>query len=45
MSKREGSPPAPGEPAYLDQLKGEALMEDPVDAGSPRQFVGVDLVP
>lgn len=42
------SPPAPGwdgGPAYLDQLEREALMEDPVDAGAPRQFIGVNLVP
>ena len=39
------SPPTPRSLSYLDQLKGEALMEDAVDAGSPRQFIGVNLVP
>lgn len=32
------------QPFYLDQLEGEALVEDPVDTGSPRQLVRVNLV-
>lgn len=32
------------QPFYLDQLEGEALVEDPVDSGSPRQLVRVNLV-
>ena len=30
---------------YLDQLKGEALVEDAVDLGSARQLLSVHLVP
>lgn len=44
MGSPEPSHP-PGSLSYLDQLEGEAFVEDAVDAGSPRQFIGVDLVP